>query len=530
MPDVEKAQGEQPSALSEKSSISAPGSGHAAHDHEHERAAGLDEEDLRRGLSSRQVSMIASGPASLLLNYSIVGGIVFLVMLCLGEMATEFPLAGSFSTYSTRFVDPAFGFAIGWNYWANDAISVAGDLTAAQLIMSYWTDHLTWLPSIFFWVFLLVLNSIHVKAYGELEYWLSLLKIISIIIFFFLGIAVNVGGNTAGTYIGGQYWTLGEAPFVGGFGGFASLFVTASFAFGGTESIGITAGETKNPTRNMPRVIRNVFFRIIIFYILTVIIIGFDIPYNTPNLSNKVTATSPFTLVFAKAGSTAGGSFMNTVILTSILSAGNHALYAGTRVLYGLAVVRQAPAIFKRTNRNGVPYVALAATSSVSLVFFGASFLPNGGAQIWNWAQNLVGVSNQIAWWCIGVASWRFRAAWQKQGRQISDLKYPNPAGAWAAPIVVVSVTFIILVQGWSAFAPWDTESFFASYVELPLFLILYLGWRVVKGIRTPSVEDIDVDSGRYVEREEDKENNETIDRREKGKFGWAWKLYNAVL
>lgn len=121
-------------------------------------------------------------------------------MLCLGEMATEFPLAGSFVTYSSRMVDEPFGFAIGWNYVFNDAVSTAGDLTAAQVLMEYWTDRLTWLPSLLFLFFLLAMNMIHVRAYGELEYWLSLLKIIAVVIFFFIGIAVNAGGNTTGEY------------------------------------------------------------------------------------------------------------------------------------------------------------------------------------------------------------------------------------------------------------------------------------------------------------------------------------------
>ncbi|GAA5845003.1 hypothetical protein JCM9279_005401, partial [Rhodotorula babjevae] len=287
-------------------------------------------EHLTRALSARQVSMIAiggtigtglflgtgrslvnGGPASLLINYSIVGALVYLVMLCLGEMATEFPLAGSFTSYAARFGDPALGFTIGWNYAFNDAVSTAGDLTAAQVLIGYWTPKYNWLPSLFLLFFVVAVNLIHVRAYGELEYWLSLLKIIAIVIFFFLGIAVNAGGNVDGEYIGARNWTTGEAPFVNGFAGFASLFVNAAFAYGGTESIGITAGETKNPARNMPKVVRNVFWRILIFYISTVVIIGFNIPYMTEGLSTKSTATSPFTLVFQMAGAKAGGSFMN---------------------------------------------------------------------------------------------------------------------------------------------------------------------------------------------------------------------------
>lgn len=506
-------------------------------------------EKLVRGLTSRQVSMIAiggtigsglflgtgrslatGGPASLLLNYSIVGAVVYLVMLCLGEMATEFPLAGSFSTYSTRFVDDAFGFAIGWNYAFNDAISVAGDLTAAQVLLEYWDARFPWLASLFFLLFLLLVNMTSVRAYGELEYWLSLLKVVTIVIFFFLGIAVNAGGNSMHEYIGAKNWTIGAAPFVGGFGGFASIFVTASFAFGGTESIGITAGETKNPSKVMPKVIRNVFYRIILFYLLTCIIIGFNVPYNYPNLSTKSSATSPFTIVFAMAGSKSGGSFVNAMILTSILSAGNHALYAGTRVLYGLSTIRQAPQIFAKTNRNGVPWVSLLAVSSVSLIFFGASFLPNGGAEIWTWAQNLVGVSNQIAWLCIGIASWRFRLAWKKQGRPISDLKYPNPAGDWGAPVVVFSTSFIILIQGWSAFSGgFNVVNFVAAYIELPIFVALYIGWRLIKRVKSPTLLQIDLDTGRHEDGLEEELDNEKNEEREHGKFGWLWRLASYV-
>ncbi|GAA6014386.1 hypothetical protein JCM11491_007036 [Sporobolomyces phaffii] len=520
-------------------------------DEEHGADAGLTtsahEEELTRGLSSRQISMIAiggtigtglflgtgralstGGPGSLLINYSIVGAVVYLVMLCLGEMATEYPLAGSFTTYSARFVDDAFGFAIGWNYAFNDAISTAGDLTAAQVIVRYWTSNLTWLPSLFFLFFLVAINLIHVRAYGELEYWLSLLKVISIVIFFFLGIAVNAGGNTSGEYIGGRNWTIGEAPFVNGFKGFASLFVSAAFAYGGTESIGITAGEQRNPLRNIPRTIYRVFWRIIIFYICTIVIIGFNIPYNLAGLKSKSVQTSPFTLVFQQAGSNVAGSFMNAVILTSVLSAGNHALFAGARVLYGLAVIRQAPAVFRKTNRNGVPWVSVLAVASVSLLFFGASFLPGGAGEIWTWAQNLVGVSNQIAWLCIGIASTRFRAAWKKQGRSASELRFRNPAGRFAGPIVIVVVSFIILVQGWSVFSGgFDKIGFVSNYIEIPVFLVLYGFWRVVKKVKSPSLGEIDLDSQRYVETARDVADNDEIERRERGKFGWAWKAYS---
>ncbi|KAI6026344.1 amino acid permease-domain-containing protein [Pisolithus microcarpus] len=426
--------------------------------------ATVHRDTLHRGLSARQVQMIAiagtigtglflgtglslaeGGPASMLICYSIVGFIVYVTLLLLGEMATQYPVAGSFNAYATRFFSPAYGFALSWNYWFNDAV-------------------------LLFWVFLVSVNCIHVRAYGELEYWLSFLKVATIVIFIIVGILVNVGVNTSHHYIGFHNWTIQGAPFVGGFGGFARVFVTASFAYGGTESLGITAGETKNPSRNMPRVVRFVFWRILIFYVLSILLIGLNVPWDYPNLSDKTTTTSPFTIVFQLAGSTAAASFINTVILTSVLSAGNHALFAGTRVLYGLSVVRPrryAPRIFSRTTPAGVPVFALLATSSISILCFGSSYI--GSGQLWGWLQNIVGVSNQIAWLSIGLASpieeLKFRVGWT----------WP-----WGPYFVIVAVLALILID------------FVSLYIEIPVMAVMYIAWLIVKGtLAWPSPADV---------------------------------------
>ncbi|TFK53855.1 hypothetical protein OE88DRAFT_1654189 [Heliocybe sulcata] len=301
---------------------------------------------------------------------------------------------GSFTAYTTRFFSPSYGFALSWNYWFNDAVSVASDLTAAQLVLQFWKVPNSWIISLVFWLFLVGINAARVKAYGELEYWLSSIKVVTVVLFILLGIIVNAGVNSSREYIGTKYWHIPGAPFVGGFGGFARVFVTASFAYGGTESLGVTAGETKNPSRNMPRVVKFVFWRILLFYILSIALIGLNVPWDYPGLSNRSTTTSPFTLVFQQAGSHFAASFMNTVILTSVLSAGNHALFAGTRILYGLASTGQAPPALARTTVHGVPLRALLATASVSVLCFGSSFV--GSGVLWGWLQNIVGVSNQV--------------------------------------------------------------------------------------------------------------------------------------
>ncbi|KAF8177040.1 amino acid permease-domain-containing protein [Pholiota molesta] len=416
-------------------------------------------------------SLAQGGPASMLICYSVVGFIVYVTLLLLGEMATQYPVAGSFNAYTTRFFSPAYGFALAWNYWFNDAVSVASDLTAAQLVLQFWKVEDAWIVSVVFWVFLVGVNALHVRGYGELEYWLSSLKIVTVILFIIIGAFVNVGFNSEHAFIGFDNWRIPGAPFVGGFGGFARVFVTASFAFGGTESLGITAGETKNPSKNMPRVVNLtncIAPRIMIFYCQSTDDMDMPVPWDYPDLSNRSTTTSPFTIVFKSAGSSVAASFMNTVILTSVLSAGNHALFAGTRVLYGLSVTtpRQAPKIFSWTTSAGTPLPALAMTSSISVLCFFTSFI--GSGELWGWLQNIVGVSNQIAWLSIGLSSWRFRKAWIKQGRPLGDLKYR-------------------LLQGWSSvipiFSPIDFVSF---YVEIPIIIIMFIAWMSFKRSAPP--------------------------------------------
>ncbi|KAE8454116.1 hypothetical protein EG329_005040 [Mollisiaceae sp. DMI_Dod_QoI] len=477
---------------------------------------------LARKLSARQVQMIAiggtigtglflgtgkslatGGPASMLIAYFIVGCIVLLTMLALGEMAAYVPIAGSFCTFAGRYVDDAFGFALTWNYWFNDAVSTAADLVALQLVFAYWNDSFPgWGLSLIFWGFLIFANIITVRAYGELEYWLSLLKVITITIFIILGIAVNCGGNTSHKYLGAHNWYIGDAPFVGGIGGFASVFVTASFAYGGTESIAITAGETKNPTKNLPRVVKNVFWRILIFYILSVLLIGLNVPYNYPGLSSKNSSKSPFTLIFQMAGAKAAGSFINAVIMTSVISAGNHALFAGTRLLYSLSVDGHAPKFFGTLNRNKVPWVAVLATSAISGLCFGASFI--GAGQLWTWLQNIVGVSNQLAWIAIALTSIRFRRAMEFQGKT-HLLSFKNITYPWGPWLSLVLNIVIVLVQGWSSFSPkFSAVDFVSYYVELPIMLVMYVGWKIFKRTRIERVQTMDLDTDVYVVGEED--------------------------
>ncbi|EGV64084.1 hypothetical protein CANTEDRAFT_98074 [Yamadazyma tenuis ATCC 10573] len=500
-------------------------------------------EDLNRSLSTRLINMIAmagiigtglflgtgktlaaAGPLSMLLCYAIIGGIVYLTMLSLGEMATLIPVSGSFTTYAKRFGSESFGFAILANYWFNDAISVASDLTALQIVMEYWTDFHAWIVALIFWVFLLFLNVFHVRFYGETEYWLATLKLVTIIIFFIVSIIVNAGKNPQHEYIGFKYWSLGDAPFVNGFRGFASCFVTASFAFGGVESIMISGGELKNPVRSTPKIVKIVWIRIFVFYVLAVFFIGMNVPYNYPSLSTGGIITSPFTIVFQMAGAKAAGSFMNAVIMTSVISAGNHALFAGSRLAFTLGTQGYFPKFITRTNRWKIPYVAVLLTWIAGGLAFGASFI--GAGTLWTWLQCIVGVSNQFAWLCIGITSIRFRQGLAKQNKT-HLLKFKNWTHPWGPWVVVVLVTFIIFVQGWSAFAPWDVSAFFQSYLEVGVFPFTFIVWWVIRKGKDRFVKskDMDFETDQYVETQEEKEQNAYAD----SLTGWAKFKYNFV-
>ncbi|KAH8980222.1 amino acid permease-domain-containing protein [Lactarius hatsudake] len=182
-----------------------------------------------------------------------------------------------------------------------------------------------------------------------------------------------------------------------------SIWGEKSFAFGGTESLGITAGETRNPGKNIPRVVKFVFWRIMLFYLLSILLISLNVPWDYPNLSNKTATTSPFTIVFKQFGSTTAASFMNTVVLSSVISAGKHGLFAGTRMLYGLAAASHVPSLFAWMTRGDVLLPALLLTSSFSALCFGSSFIGNG--QLWAWLQTLLGVSSQLCWYARSRSS-----------------------------------------------------------------------------------------------------------------------------
>ena len=475
-------------------------------------------DELQRGLDSRHMNMIAiggaigtglflasgatisqAGPGGVLVAFVVIGLMVFLLMQSLGEMSALMPVPGAFETYATRFVSPSFGFALGWNYWFNWAITVAAELSAAGIVMQYWLpDSHGWVWSVIFLTILIVLNLLSARAYGEGEFWFAIVKVIAVIVFLIVGVLM-IAGIMGGSSPGTSNWTTGEAPFVNGFGGVMTVFLVAGFSFQGTELIGVAAGESKDPRSAVPKATRQIFWRIMIFYIGTVIVMGFLLPYTNENLlAGELTqvAMSPFTIVLKQAGIGIAASLMNAVILTAILSAGNSGLYASTRMLYALAKDGKASAIFSRTSKRGVPVPAMALTTVVAASCFLSSLVGDGTAYTW-----LVSVSSLcgfIVWLGIAVSHFQFRRAYLKQGNSLDDLPF---RARWypVGPVLAFALCLTITVgQGWNAGRGADWRGILVAYVGIFAFVAVWLIHKLVTGSRradlTTASFDIDED------------------------------------
>jgi lysine-specific permease len=472
-----------------------------------------DEKKLERGLKARHLTMISiggaigtglflgsgsaihsAGPGGALFAYVFVGIMVYFVMTSLGELSAFMPTSGAFSTYGTKFVDPAFGFAIGWTYWFSWAMTIAAELTASTMIMKFWFPHSpSFLWSLSFLALIFLLNYLHVKGYGEGEYWFSFIKVSAIVVFLVVGVLM-IFGVMGGHAIGFKNFTVGKAPFSGGVLGTFVIFLSTGFAFQGTEIVGVAAGESEEPAKNIPKAVRNVFWRILLFYVLAIFVVGMIIPYTNPSLQSSDIMVSPFTLVFKRAGLAFAASLMNAVILTAVLSAGNSSLYASTRMLYAMAKKGQAPRIFAKLNKRGVPVAAIVLTTVIGMLAFFSSVYGDGSVYLW--LMNSVGITGFIFWLGISISHYRFRKAFLAQGYSLDLLPYKAkwyPFG----PIFAIAVGLIVtLGQNFQAFlAPHiDWGSVIAAYLGIPMFLCLWFGYKFVKKTKVVPLKECEIE------------------------------------
>jgi len=480
-----------------------------------------ERQELRRSLKARHMNMIAiggaigtglfvaggetvssAGPGGALVAYSFIGVMVYFLMTSLGEMAAYLPVSGSFETYANRYVDKSLGFALGWNYWFNWAITLAAELVAGALIMKYWFPDIP--ASVWSGIFLVILfslNYLSTRSYGESEFLFASIKVITVITFLIVGtlLILGVGGESPGFV----NWTIGDAPFVGGGTAILGIFMVAGFSFQGTEMIGIAAGESKDPEKNIPKAVHSIFWRILLFYLGAFIVIGFLIPYTDPNLLNtdvENISISPFTLVFERFGLVAAASVMNAVILTAVLSAGNSGLYVSTRMLYAMAKTGQAPKLFLKLNKRGVPSYALFATAVFGLAAFLTSLIGEGKA--YDWLVNISGMAGFITWIGIAVCHYRFRRAFKAQNKDLSALPYKASLFPFGPILALILCIIVTAGQNYSAFTGPEIDWYGASvaYIGIPVFLAVFLYHKAKHKTRLIPLKDVNLTRAEYIE------------------------------
>ena len=470
---------------------------------------------LQRKLGARHLNMIAiggsigtglflasgatianAGPGGALLAYALIGVMIYFLMTSLGELATHNPTSGAFFTYGTKYVEGGFGFALGWNYWYNWAITVAFELVAVQFIMKFWFPDI---PGVY-WsaIFLAIIfgiNALTVKGFGESEFFFSLVKVVAIIAFIIIGIWMIVKIMLTPGAEAFANWSIGDAPFVGGFQALIGVAMIAGFSFQGTEMGGVAAGESKDPKKTIPVAIKQIFWRILLFYIVCIFIIGTLIAYNDPRLLQAAAtdniALSPFTLLYEKAGFAFAASIMNAVILTAILSAGNSGMYSSTRMLFDMARKGSAPKLFGRLDPRGVPMNALYATTAIAALCFLTTFF--GEQEVFNWLLNMSGMCGFIVWLGIAISHYRFRKGYLAQGYKLEDLAYRAKFFPFAPWFAFILCAIVVLGQNYQDVLAGQWMGVLSTYISIPLFLAIWFGYKWKKKSKLVSYQEMDV-------------------------------------
>ncbi|MDF9831833.1 aromatic amino acid transport protein AroP [Ereboglobus sp. PH5-5] len=430
---------------------------------------------LKRGLKNRHIQLIAlggcigtglflgsagviqlAGPA-MILGYLIGGIIEFFIMRQLGEMVVEEPVAGSFAHFAYKYWSKFAGFMSGWNYWVLYVLVGMAELTAVAKYIHWWMpDMPQWIPVLVFFILINAINLANVKIFGEAEFWFAIIKVLAVIGLIVFGAYLLIGGG-AGPEAGvSNLWKHGGffAPAESGFAmfqNFSIALVLIMFSFGGLELVGVSAAETANPKKTIPRAVNQVFFRILIFYVgaLTVMIMLQPWPemvkainaVSNSDLGDRYGA-SPFVLILKQMHVPSAAGILNFIILTAALSVYNSGVYCNSRMLYSMADKGNAPALFKKTDRRGVPVNALIASACGTGIGVLINYTMPGKALGLLFA--LVVAALVLNWALISFTHLMFRRAKNREGYTTSFKSWGFPVTNW---ICIGFVAFILFVM-----------------------------------------------------------------------------------
>jgi S-methylmethionine transporter len=388
-----------------------------------------------------------------------------MVMLCLGELAVHMPVAGSFGAYAQKYIGPGTGYMISWVYWLTWTATLGTEFTAAALLMQEWFPHISmWIWTIIFAITIFALNLSSTRIFAESEFWLALVKVVTVVAFIILGLLAIFslipfhGAESAPLFhnLTAQGWfPQGLVPI------FTTMLIV-NFAFSGTELIGVAAGETKDPAVNVPKAINATIWRLLIFFVGTIVVISALLPFQVAGLGGESVSNSPFVTVFNYIGIPYADDIMRFVIITALLSAANSGLYAASRMMWSLCAQRQLPQVFSRLSSSGTPVIALVVTMFGAIPgLLSEHFAPE------TIFKNLLGIAAftmVIVWMSICWSQFNFRRAWYKAGHSAKDLKFAAPL----YPIVPILGFVFCFITGLSMAADPEMQ---AGFIGCLLFI-----------------------------------------------------------
>ncbi|UPL02956.1 hypothetical protein LCI18_013890 [Fusarium solani-melongenae] len=455
---------------------------------------------------------LPASPLTRLITHDSIGMIAYGILAvvpttwAVTEMGTYLPIQGTFYAFVNRYVDPAASFAIGWMGWYAGAIFVATEYTAIAILFNFWTDVN---PGV--WIVLCIALSTLSNSLGVI------ITIIGLLIMTFI---VMLGGNPHHDRFGFTHFKdpvlIKEYVGEGSWGRFLAVWsalIYATFAIGGPDIMITMLGELQHPRRNFPRISRQIYLRLFLFYGLGVLAIGILCSSSDPNLINGInfseggTNISPWIVGIKNLDISVLPHILNAVFITSAWSCANMSIYSSSRIVYALALQRDAPAIFRRCTPNGSPWVCIALSSIVSCVAF--LVCGNNAVVVFQWLAGLFGGASMIAFAMMNVTFLRFRAGLRAQGIPLKSLPYVGHLQPYGSYVALVVIVLGLLTNGWTAFlyGKFDTKSFFTGYLGIAWFVIFFLGYKIYFKTKFIKASEMDLHSDMDIIAEYEKAN-----------------------
>lgn len=415
----------------------------------------IEQGNLKKGLSNRHIQLIALGGSigtglflgisqtiklagpSVILGYAIAGIIAFLMMRQLGEMIVHEPVSGSFSHFAYKYWGKFAGFMSGWNYWVLNILVCMAELSAVGLYIHYWwPDIPTWVSALGLFIFINVINLLHVKLFGEMEFWLAIIKVVAIIAMIAFGSYLLASGSGHSQSSLQNLWQLGGF-FPNGITGLVMAMAMIMFAFGGIELVGIAAAETDNPQKTLPKAVNQIVYRVLLFYILSLVVILSLYPWNM-----MAEGGSPFVLIFDSLGSQTVTAVLNFVVLTAAVSVYNSTNYCTSRMLLGLAQQGNAPKFLSKINPRGIPVNAIMVSAFFTLICVLINYLFPEKA--FNLLMMLVVAAIVINWVVISYTHLKFKKA---MNRMQVKTHFPSVAYPFTNYLCIAFMACILLIM-----------------------------------------------------------------------------------